>query len=136
MSTVLWANNHDNVVGLKMFQEFSAPLFNDIAYKATDGLLTIWHPWESTMLDGFKRLIPVGRPWVEWVIYRMSRAEMTYILTTFGSYATIHTLDKSSNTYKNFNAIFHRPDLIDQANWDVNYWDNVHLVFKDLEEIT
>lgn len=132
-SSVKIAVGANNVAGLKSLELLSPPLFKD--YIFPEGVSTEFHPYVARELDGNRVMVKIGRPWVAWKLYRLTRAEMNYLLATFGDPVTIRTLDKETNTYRNYNATFNRPDLVEQVKWDTNTWDDVRIEFWDLVEI-
>src|SRR3989304_8174759 len=133
MSSLKIADNHDNEAGLLQFHQLNSPMFYDVQFIAAEGILTEWHSWVSRELDGNRQPVTIGLPWGKWILYHVSRAELTWFVANFGPLVTITTLDKRSNTYKNFNATMFEPELVDEAEWDGLYWKEARFTFWDLE---
>ena len=129
MSEYQIADGHDNAGGLVALEALDPPLF--AAY--VDGLLTEWHDYEARQWSGDRLLVPVGRAWVAWRFYRLTRAEMAYLRENFGAAVTIRTLDKGANGFANFNATLVLPDPA--AGWEADAWIDVRVEFRDLERL-
>lgn len=132
-SSVKIADGQNNAGGLTSLDLLSPPLFR--FYIAPEGVLTEWHNFVTRELDGNRQLVEIGLPWVAWVFFKLSRAELSYLRSAFGDPVTIRTLDKQTNAYHNYNAIMYFPDLVDQAKWDTGEWLDVRVEFHDLEEL-
>ncbi len=134
MSSIKIADTHDNEGGLTQFQNLETGLFKEIIFYAVDGILTEWHSYESRDFDGNRQPINIGRPWVLWIIDRLTRAEMAFMMDEYGMEVTITTLNKELNEYHNYNATFIKPDL-GEAGWESNTWRQVKFEFRDLVQI-
>lgn len=133
MSEYKIADGHDNAAGLTELALLDAPLFAAYA----DGVVSEWHESEARLWSGDRQLVPVGRAWVVWRLFRLTRAEMAYLRATFGasgvaqaSPVTIRTLDKGANAFANFNATLVLPALA--LGWEADGWNDVRLEFRDL----
>gem|GEM_PF-6699839 len=133
MSEYKIANGHDNVAGLTELALLDVPLFAAYA----DGVVTEWHDTEAWLWSGDRQLVPVGRAWAGWRLFRLTRDEMAYLRANFGSAGmaktspvTIRTLDKSANAFANFNATLVLPDPA--RGWEADGWNDVWLEFRDL----
>jgi hypothetical protein len=129
MSEYKIADGHDNTAGLTELALLDVPLF--AAYG--DGLVTEWHESEARVWSGDRRLVPVGRAWAVWRLFRLTRDEMAYLRANFGASVTIRTLDKIANTFADFNATLVLPDPA--RGWEADGWNDVRLEFRDLEAI-
>lgn len=129
MSDYQIANGHDNTAGLTAIEALSAPLFAAYA----DGLLTEWHDFEARVWSGDRQLVPVGRAWVAWRFFRLTRDERQYLRDNFGAAVTIRTLDKGVNAFANFNATLVLPDPA--LGWEADAWRDVRVEFRDLEAV-
>ena len=123
------ADGHDNDAGLTALAELDPPLF--AAY--SDGPVTEWHENEARVWSGNRQLVPVGRAWVVWRFFRLSRDEMLHLRENFSAAVTIRTLDKSADAFANFNATLVLPDP--SLGWDADGWSDVRVEFRDLEGI-
>ncbi len=126
MSEYKIADGHDNGGGLNALEALDPPLFAAYA----DGLLTEWHDFEVREWAGDRSLVLVGRAWVAWNFFRLTRDEMAYLRGHFGSAVTIRTLDKGTNAFANFNATLVLPDP--SLGWEADGWDEVRVEFRDL----
>ena len=131
MSEYKIADGHNNAGALAALEALSAPLFAAYA----DGLLSEWHDFEARQWAGDRTLVPVGRAWVAWKFFRLTRDELAYLQAHFGSTVTIRTLDKGTNSFANFNATLVLPDLSADARWEADEWLDVRIEFRDLETI-
>jgi hypothetical protein len=130
-------DGHDNEAGLTELALLNPPLFAAYA----DGVLTEWHDYEARQWSGDRQVVPVGRTWVTWRFFRLTRDEMAYLRSTFGAVVTaslsapvtIRTLDKGANAFANFNATLILPDSA--VGWEADEWIDVRLEFRDLETI-
>jgi hypothetical protein len=129
MSDYKIADGHDNAAGLTELALLDAPLFAAYA----DGVLSEWHESEARVWSGDRQLLPVGRAWVVWRLFRLTRPEMAFLRANFGAAVTIRTLDKSANAFADFNATLVLPAL--SLGWDADGWNDVRLEFRDLEAI-
>lgn len=129
MSDYQIADGHDNEAGLTELALLDPPLFAAYA----DGVLTEWHDSEARQWSGDRQMVPVGRAWVAWRFFRLTRAEMTYLRTNFGAAVTIRTLDKRANTFANFNATLVLPDPA--SGWEADEWRDARVEFRDLSEL-
>ena len=89
------------------------------------------------MWSGDRQLVPVGRAWVAWRFFRLTRDEMQYLRDNFGAAVTIRTLDKGANAFANFNATLVLPDPA--RAWEADGWQRraggVPGFGGDLEEV-
>ena len=129
MSEYQIAAGHNNAAGLTALEALDPPLFAAYA----DGLLTEWHDSEARVWSGDRQLVPVGRAWVMWRCFRLTREEMQYLRDNFGAAVTIRTLDKGANAFANFNATLILPDPA--LGWSADEWHDVRIEFRDLEAI-
>ncbi|MEP7294508.1 MAG: hypothetical protein ABI835_22150 [Chloroflexota bacterium] len=135
MSSYQIAIGHDNAAGLSELAQLDPPLF--AAY--TEGLVTEWHDCEARVWSGDRQLVPVGRAWVVWQFFRLTRDEMASLRENFGSAlaqtspVTIRTLDKGANAFASFNATLVLPDPA--LGWDADGWNDAPLEFRDLAAI-
>lgn len=129
MSSYKIADGHDNAAGLVALAALDPPLFAAYA----DGIVTEWHESETRVWSGDRRLVPVGRAWVAWRFFRLTRDELAYLRDSFGAAVTIRTLDKGADAFANFNATLVLPDPAD--GWHADGWDNVRVEFRDLEAL-
>lgn len=132
MSEYQIADGHDNEAGLTELTLLDPPLFAAYA----DGLLTEWHDYEARQWSGDRQLVPVGRAWVAWRFFRLTRDEMAYLRGNFGAAVTIRTLDKGAtdaNAFANFNATLVLPDTA--TGWDGDEWRDVRVEFRDLAQL-
>jgi len=120
------ADGHDNAAGLTPLEALDPPLFAAYA----DGLLSEWHDFEARAWSGDRLPVPVGRAWVAWRFFRLTRDELAYLRANFGSAVTIRTLDKGANEFVNFNATLVLPDPA--LGWDADGWDGVRIELRDL----
>jgi hypothetical protein len=123
------ADGHDNEAGLTELALLDPPLFAAYA----DGLLTEWHDYETREWSGDRQPVAVGRAWVAWRFFRLTRDEMAYLRANFGASVTIRTLDKGANTFAAFNATLVLPDPA--AGWEADEWRDVRAEFRDLERL-
>lgn len=129
------ADGHDNVGGLTEWHLLSPPLFHE--YAGDEVVYSEWHGFESRLWSGDRTYVPVGRQWVRWRFFVLSREEYAYIRATFSAAVTIRTLDKDGNDYVNFNANLVLPDT-SELEWDREGrmgWFDVPVDLMDLEEI-
>ena len=126
MSEYQIADGHDNAAGLTALEALNPPLF--AAYG--EGLLSEWHDFEARAWSGDRQLVPVGRAWVAWRFFRLTRDELAYLRDNFGAAVTIRTLDKGANAFANFNATLVLPDPA--LGWEADGWDAVRVEFRDL----
>ncbi len=129
MSEYQIADGHNNAAGLVALEELDPPLFAAYA----DGLLSEWHDSEARVWSGDRQLVPVGRAWVAWRFFRLTRDEMQYLRNNFGSAVTIRALDKGANEFANFNATLVLPDPA--LGWEADGWDHARVEFRDLAGI-
>jgi hypothetical protein len=137
MSEYKIADGHDNIAGLTELALLDVPLFAAYA----DGIVTEWHESEARVWSGDRRLVPVGRAWAVWRLFRLTRDEMAYLRANLGasgasqtSPVTIRTLDKGANAFADFNATLILPDPA--RGWEADGWNDVRLEFRDLVAIT
>lgn len=129
MSEYQIANGHNNAAGLTELPELDPPLF--AAY--TEGIVTEWHDYEARVWSGDRQLVPIGRAWVVWRFFRLTRDEMAYLRENFAASVTIRTLDKGANAFANFNATLVLPDP--SLGWDADGWNDAAVEFRDLTVI-
>ena len=129
MSEYKIAEGHDNVAGLTALEALDPPLF--AAYG--EGLLSEWHDSEAREWSGDRRLVPVGRAWVAWRFFRLTRDEMAYLRANFGAAVTIRTLDKGADGFANFNATLVLPDMA--VGWEADGWNDGRVELRDLEAL-
>jgi hypothetical protein len=120
------ADGHDNAAGLVALEALDPPLFAGYA----EGVLSEWHDFEARAWSGDRRAVAVGRAWVVWRFFRLTRDEMAYLRENFGVSVTIRTLDKGANAFANFNATLVLPDSA--VGWEADGWDGVRVEFRDL----
>lgn len=123
------ADGHDNDGDLTALAELDPPLFAAYA----EGIVTEWHASEARIWSGDRQLVPVGRAWVIWRFFRLTRDEMAYLRENFGAAVTIRTLDKGADAFANFNATLVLPDPA--QGWDADGWSDVRVEFRDLEAV-
>ncbi|MEO8396498.1 MAG: hypothetical protein ABI700_26125 [Chloroflexota bacterium] len=129
MSEYQIADGHNNAAGLVALEALDPPLFAAYA----DGLLSDWHDFEARTWSGDRQPVPVGRAWVAWRFFRLTRDELAYLRANFGTAITIRTLDKGANEFANFNATLVLPDP--SLGWEADGWDQVRVEFRDLEAL-
>jgi len=122
-------DGHNSDDDLAALAELDPPLF--AAY--VDGPATEWHESEARLWSGDRQLVPVGRAWVVWRFFRLTRDEMAYLRENFGAQVTIRTLDKGADAFAIFNATLVLPDPA--VGWDADGWSDVRVEFRDLEAV-
>src|SRR5690606_11834768 len=126
VTTYMIADGHGNAAGLTALDALDPPLF--AAYAG--GIVTEWHDSETRVWSGDRRLVPIGRAWVAWRFFRLTREECAYLRDHFGAAVTIRTLDKNADAFADFNATLVLPDP--SRGWHADGWDNVRVTFRDL----
>lgn len=128
MSDYQIADGHDNAAGLTALDALSPSLFAAYA----DGVLSEWHESEARAWTGDRQLVPIGRVWAAWRLFRLTADELAYLRANFGAAVTVRTLDKGANAFANFNATLVLPDPAADAAWDAGGWNDVRVEFRDL----
>lgn len=136
MSEVMIASGHDEDGTALPLSDLDPPKF-ELYTPGT--VFTEWNTFESTEWNGVKQRTGIGRPYVTWLLFRLTDEEYAYFISEFcpnkqSAPVTIYTLDKDENEWKYFNATLVPPTNQDRR-WDVDGWDNVKFFFYDLEEI-
>lgn len=131
MSEYKLANGHDNEAGLEELQNLSAGLFGYYV----GGLKTEWHDFVTQILVGSRRsYAPIGLPWCDWVMFKITPQELKYLKDNFGPEVTVRTFDKGRNAFYNFNAIILFPDT-SAFDFDIGEWIDLKISFIDLVEV-
>ena len=130
------ANGANNAAGLQYLWLLSPPLFRDFR----GDLLTEWSDADQYVMNGNREMVPLTLPSVNWVFYRLTRAEYQYLKDNFGTSVTIYTLDKGTDTWTTFNATLLSLRVIGKGSggsgrWEMDEWYDVRLELIDLEEI-
>jgi hypothetical protein len=134
MSEYKIAAGHNNAAGLTALHLLLPGSFGDYAA----GVLTEWHDYEDRLRSGSGGYKPIGKPWVAWVFFRLTRAELLHLRTTFcptgeDALVTIRTLDKRADAFANFNARLIWPD--GSAAWLRDEWRDVRIELRELAGI-
>lgn len=130
MSQYLIADGYDNVAGLLSLHQLEPPLF----YDYNVGIKTYFKEYVSQIMTGDRKFIRVGLPSTVWELFKISLDEYAYLRENFGQEVTIRTLDKSTNTFRDYNAVMELPD-ISETQFDIGDWYQFRLKFWDLVEI-
>jgi hypothetical protein len=131
------ADGHDNAAGLLELWQLDPPKFRMFR----GDLLTEWSDAEGGFVrNGLGEMVPIGLPTDTWIFFRLTRDELRYLQTEFGTEVTIYTLDKGRNTWTTFNATLLTIRIMGQgtssARWEMDEWFDVRMEFVELVEIS
>ena len=130
----LFAKAHDNVAGLVALHTLTPPLFGRYMLD----MQTEWHSEGEIVLDANLAAVPIGPPWVVFVLQAITNAEWLLLRSTLwdgqakSGPVTIQTLNKDLNTYLPYNGTAYDPE----KEPGLGGWKNVRLTVSELELIS
>jgi len=132
-----FAPGWNNIAGLKTLQELD-PL-QPQAFEGLGWLRTIWHDEEDVQRDGVGNLIPIGLPWVQYLVEILPQSEVQILRVelcpTRRAPVTIYTYNKTVDAWKYYNGQMELYQLEDNANWDRLHWKQIRWSVRELLEI-
>lgn len=126
------ADNNNNVAGLTALADIDPPLFE--AYAGRGTVLTEWRDSEEVERDANKNVVLLGNPYVQLRLFGVS-IEERLLLKGYEGPVTVHLYNKSTAAWGDYNGILEMP--ISDSRWSdgSNYWQEVQITIRDLEEI-